>query len=426
MGTLRIPAIRATMGIWCYYIAVLTFEQVKDHVQKVDQELHDSKTLREMIQRSITDNYKNIKAYLLSQEERFFNSLVLAVYDGDPEWVEVELNYKEKEYFDLGFLEFTGDEKIFPVDGQHRVEGIKAAIKENESLIADKVPVIFIGHKNDSDGMQKSRRLFSTLNRYAKPVSDRDIIALDEDDAAAIVTRSLVEEFYLFKGDRIVYVAGKAIPDSNKTAFTSIVTLYQCNTELLKYFLHSKHIKKRLKDYIRYRPSDGELKEFKEFCFNFWKSFSAKIDAIDEYLKLTSSNPASSFRDRELGGNILFRPIGLLPFVMASIELCKQLNIDFETALHMLNNVELSLNEEPWLQVLWNDISNTMLRADNNLAKLLMIYQIDKNLLSGREISKLKTGYASKIGIEVNYVETRLKDIEKKITVPRKKKRTSR
>lgn len=79
-----------------------------------------------MLQRSITDNYKSIAHYIEDQDERFFNSLVLAVYDGDPQWHEIRLDYGEdEEYFDIGLLELTGEEKIFPVDGQNRVEGIK-------------------------------------------------------------------------------------------------------------------------------------------------------------------------------------------------------------------------------------------------------------------------------------------------------------
>jgi DNA sulfur modification protein DndB len=106
-----------------------------------------------------------IKEYLLSQDERLLNSLVLAVYDGEPKWIEVELHYKNEDFFNLGFLDFTGDEKIFPIQGQHQVEAIKAAVKENHNLSNEKVPVIFIGHKNTAEGIQRSQRLFSHLNR---------------------------------------------------------------------------------------------------------------------------------------------------------------------------------------------------------------------------------------------------------------------
>lgn len=107
-------------------------------------------------------------------------------------WHEVRLEYDDgSEFYNLGVLELNGDEKIFPVDGQHRVEGIKKVVNESDKYNDEQIPVIFIGHKTDDAGMQRSRRLFSTLNRYAKPVSMRDIIALDEDDVVAIASQRL-------------------------------------------------------------------------------------------------------------------------------------------------------------------------------------------------------------------------------------------
>lgn len=68
--------------------------------------------------------------------------------------------------YSVGVFEITpGEEIIFPVTGQHQVEGIKKAIIENPDLANEKVPVILIGHQNTSEGKQRTRRLFLTLNR---------------------------------------------------------------------------------------------------------------------------------------------------------------------------------------------------------------------------------------------------------------------
>ena len=65
--------------------------------------------------------------------------------------------------------------------------------------------------------MEKTRRIFSTLNRYAKPVTTGDIIALDEDDTVAIVTRNLLESFPLFIKDRIASAkSSKALSNDSK------------------------------------------------------------------------------------------------------------------------------------------------------------------------------------------------------------------
>lgn len=203
MKTIRTPAIVSEIGDWRYYITSLTFEQINAFVERLSNELHNSKKLSDLLQRSITSNYKKITSYILEHEDRFFNSIVLAVYEGDPQFREIDFEYENERYGTMGLLEFTGDEIIFPVDGQHRVEGIKKALLTKRDIAKDKIPVIFIGHRNDQSGKERTRRLFSTLNRYAKPVKKSDIIAIDEDDVIAITTRYLVTNNNLFKDERI-------------------------------------------------------------------------------------------------------------------------------------------------------------------------------------------------------------------------------
>lgn len=184
---MKIPVIRGKIGNWRYYTGVLSFNQISDHVKSSTKEFYEASCLSELLQRELTKNYESIKHYLQNDKERFFNALVLAIYDGDPKWLEVEFSEDERETNNVGFLQFSGDEIIFPVDGQHRVEGIKAALKETPDLSNEQVPVIFIAHEDTPEGKKRTRKLFSTLNRRAKPVGENEKIALDEDDVIAII-----------------------------------------------------------------------------------------------------------------------------------------------------------------------------------------------------------------------------------------------
>lgn len=410
---MKIPAIRGRIGNWRYYISVLSFAEIDVYVKKIDSELHKSRTLSEMIQRSITNNYMKIKEYLLNQEERFFNSLVLAIYDGNPEWVEMEVSYEEgEEFFNLGFLQLDGNEKIFPVDGQHRVEGIKAALRENAHLSGDQVPVIFIGHSRSDEGMQTTRRLFSTLNRYAKPVSPRDIIALDEDDVIAIATRNLLESFPLFSGSKTLDSRGKGIPESNKEAFTSVITLYDCNKEILKQYKNLNNIKESMEKYLKYRPSDVDINSFIEYVFLFWNNITDNFLEIGSYNSDINGNPAEQYRNKETGGNLLFRPVGLLPFVTAIIEIEKRSEgISIADIVSRFNNITLILNQRPWKQVIWNDVEKKIIGGDNVLVKLLLIYMYDRELLKPNEMNSLITKFGGKLGLQGDEVEEILTDI---------------
>ncbi len=244
-----------------------------------------------MLQRSITENYISIAHYIETQDERFFNALILAVYDGDPKWHDVRLEIDgEDQYIGLGVLELSGDEKIFPIDGQHRVEGIKKVMSESDKYSEEHIPVVFIGHRKDEEGMKRARRLFSTLNRYAKPVSMRDIIALDEDDIVAIASRELIDNYPLFANERILDSKTKAIPENNTTAFTSIITFYECNRQLLSLFLNDRTVynpegkkvsgNSKIKEFIRIRPSDEDINEFECLCKEYWNAMASFSDVV--------------------------------------------------------------------------------------------------------------------------------------------------
>lgn len=433
----KIPAIKAVIGNWIYYAGVLSFEDISKYVSPINDELHKSKSLSDAIQRSITDNYIAIKEYILNQEERFFNAIVLAIYDGSPNWIEVELEIEGEEFYNMGFLSLSGEEKIFPVDGQHRVAGIKAALAENSEIKEEKVPVIFIGHQKTDEGMKKTRRLFSTLNRYAKPVSPKDIVALDEDDIVAITTRYMVENHPLFEKERVVFSLQKGINSSNKKAFTSLITLSDCIDELFKYYFvfykKTDDFKKYLEKYFpekksigvkafkRFRPSEATIADFESFVIKYWDAVST-LDDIKNYMSDESDQPALEYRTKETGGNILFRPIGILPFVQATIsnaKLYENINsledVDFNKNINDFKDINLLLNQKPWLHVAWDPNTKTMKTTGNRkLIKLLFLYYAnldDLAVMNTNDIDYIKTHYASFIGFDKNLEQTTLEEL---------------
>ena len=199
------------MGDWIYYVTFLRMEQIADQIH-IAQEIHSSNVLKDMIQRQVANRAGQISEYLLKQPQRFFNSLIVGVYGGSPDWYELAIGtnpifdvdtFPHKLDGVLGILRLDGTQTLFAIDGQHRVEGIKQALEDNSELGREEVSVIFVAHRNDSDGMERTRRLFTTLNRYAKPVSKSEIVALDEDDIIAITTRALVENAPALSGENL-------------------------------------------------------------------------------------------------------------------------------------------------------------------------------------------------------------------------------
>lgn len=391
---LKIPAIRSKMGVWFYYVSSLSFKEVSQYVRPIDDELHHSDLLSGMIQRSITSNYKNIANYLETQNERFFNSLILAVYDGQPKWNEIRIqDENDEDNYNLGVITLTNEVKIFPVDGQHRVAGIKKAIEDNPSLENERVPVIFIGHSKDEVGMQRTRRMFSTLNRYAKPVSLRDIIALDEDDVVAIASRNLLDTDNLFVADRILDSKNKSIPETNDMALTTIITYYECNKELLWLYikdidvvgLEEKVIRGRSKisEYIRHRPSDETIVAFTKECKEFWETILNKCPEIK-----TTGVSVGKYRNLD-GGCIFFRPIALYPFAKAAVRIKENYQKSYTEIIHSIPSELLWIQSHLWKKIIWDDVSKKMVMGNATLIELLLIYIVAPELLTDKENKKI-------------------------------------
>ena len=392
--SLKIPAIRSKMGIWFYYVSSLSFENVAQYVSDIDDELHHSELLSGMIQRSITANFKSIAHYLETQEERFFNSLILAVYNGQPKWNEIRTQDENGEdNYNLGVITLTDDVKIFPVDGQHRVAGIKKAIEDNPNMKTERVPVIFIGHSTDDVGMQRTRRMFSTLNRYAKPVSLRDIIALDEDDVVAIASRNLIDNTNLFVKDRIWDSKNKSIPDSNKMALTSIITYYECNKELL--WLHIKDTKvvgldenpirgrAKINEYIRHRPSEEMISTFTQECKSFWEAIVNKCPEIKE-----DNTAVGTYRD-DNGGFLFFRPIALYPFAKASVRIKENYNKSYAQIIESIPDELLWIQNRLWKKIIWDDVAKKMVMGNATQTELMLLYIMAPDLLNAKEKQKM-------------------------------------
>ena len=415
MEALNIPAIRGILGDIVYYTSSFTFKQIAERVKKIDQELHTSTSLKDQLQRSLTKNYESITDYILSQKEHFFNALVLAVYDGDPVWNEIEVGFKGEDYYNMGFLRLNGEEKIFPVDGQHRVEGIKDAIKKSPELEDETIAVILIGHHKDKEGMEKTRRIFSTLNRYAKPVSTGDIIALDEDDTVAIVTRNMLESFPLFMNENISdEKKTKAIVEKDTKSFTSLIKLYETNKIVYKYYTSFRDNTKRIHSsteidkFLKFRPKQEDIDDFEKYLTEFWELFINSFEGMKEYVASTEKDAAAKYRNRENGGLLYFRPVALPQLVTAILETCFRSKVTLSDCMSAYSQLEMCISKAPWVKVLWDADSRTMIMKNKTLVHPLLMFMYARSVLNAKELEILRIRYAKILEIEPTEIDDKL------------------
>ena len=185
-GPILLPALQAQFGDWVYYSAIMPLSEVKDRIGFA-QELHRNQRLGELIQRQLQDTGSGkrnrataIAEYLQANDDRFFNAIVVGIYGGEPVWHPFDIRARPEfdranidylaEQERVGFLELTGAEHLFALDGQHRVAGIKRALSNDGRESGDILTVLFVPHSNTDAGLRRTRRLFVDLNKRAVPV----------------------------------------------------------------------------------------------------------------------------------------------------------------------------------------------------------------------------------------------------------------
>ncbi|NOT93840.1 DGQHR domain-containing protein [Ferruginibacter sp.] len=389
---LVIPCLKGRIGdgddAWFYYIGLMSFKDIAQRVKlpkEIDQKYSDKDLkLGEWIQRDLApERTKRIVDYINSQSQRFFNSLILGIFDGKPYWQELNIskvdgileNNEEDEYKYLsetiGILTLDGSESIFAIDGQHRAIGIREAVKINSKIIADEVPVIFVAHKMTIDGNVRTRRLFSTLNRYAKPVNKSEIIALSEDDNCAIITRQLIDNYSLLKG-KILINKNRSISIENTDSFTNIMVLYDILERILtNKVVYGIKVKGNNRDsYLTNRISEIDIqKDYKKSVATISEVLTA-IPSFNEFLKTGIVN-------RKLKStNLIFRPIGQNIFFDV-FKIAKEHNKSKE-ALNYFKKDSFNLANKYWKKVFLDDETDTLSteKSKQRFASLLILENI--------------------------------------------------
>ena len=409
MEKLYLSSLRGYFGDWTYYPCLMKLKDIAERIGFAD-EIYKSKTLSEMVQRELKNKWgREIKEYLLRQEQRFFNSLIVAVYEGKPNWYEItdlegseqldESEIPDDVIASIGILCLSGGEKLFTLDGQHRLMGIKEAVKTNAELGEEELTVIFIAHRTDEAGLARSRRLFTTLNKNAKRVSKSDIIALDEDDTMAIIVRQLIERHPMFQEGRISYNARANLPKGNFTSLTTMVNLYDV---LLILFtkIYGKQTKKKL---TNTRLSDEVLEEHYKYADDYFRHLVNTFKPLQEFLDADDDYSTVTEKYRTVkGGSILFRPIGLLILTEIVSALLSQ-KYGLSECMTMISRLPQGLTDVPLRGVIWNSTGNTINTKGKTLARNLLLYMLDAY---DRDKDELHKSYAN--ALEVNEDQIKL------------------
>ena len=302
-----IPVIKGSMGGRDYYIGKMTFQELASKVQFYE-DLDASPELDQLLQRRLGRRAEEMTDYLLKQSERFYGAIILAAWGGKPGYLKVKMEDHPllDDDFEFGLLKFDGRQEYFALDGQHRLKSVVEAIAIDSSLRREEVSVILLTHDRTEEGNIKTRRLFHTLNRYAKPTTDGENIALDEDNVVSIATRQLLASGIKLLHSKSLELVRKNLGKSQHDKFTSLAALWEFNKAVMDAIYGYD------KDYLKYRPDVSHVENTYNALASLWMALRDTFDVLRNIEDETQT--PGELREPNgdaAAGHLLMRPLGL-------------------------------------------------------------------------------------------------------------------
>ena len=328
-------AMKLKMGTWDYFVVRMSMGDIATEIQFAS-EVNENHTLDQVLQRELDDSRskKAIVSFLQSNEERFFGSIVVAALGGNPSFFEIKADadprfdaFKSQVNDTFGLLMFGDDLDVYALDGQHRLKAIKELISNSSDSVPppgfskETLSVIFVipqAGASPQDFKKSYRRLFTSLNRNAKPMSDVTSIIMDEDDRFAIITRYILSEYDFFSwdgsegGEKIDTVSGNESMGPTSTKFATLVGLYKMNQHLLwspQYTIDFGKPGLKNKAVTQSTPTDDEVEHLQNFLIKIWDCLLLTLPVLTKSPFDMRQMEADGSEDNK--GNIIwFRPVG--------------------------------------------------------------------------------------------------------------------
>ena len=365
------PGIRGRMGDWDYYMVRMTMREVAREVM-LASDLWEDRTLGDAIQRELDESRvkQQIVNFLSRRPDRFFASIVVAAIGGNPKWTPLDTRFGEA----FGELSFGSDPRYYALDGQHRLRAIQELMSDltgaPDGFDQEQLSVLVIVREdqdvNDATWLQRYRRLFSSLNRYARPTNLDTNIIMDEDDIFAIVTRRLITDHSFFRsGGREresfrVLTKGKGLK-TGSSHFTSLQTLYSMNKVLLtpEETRRKWGSAKDMKVHLQFRPEEAEVDRWCDFGSRTWDALLLAIHDLGKQPEFMRSHEIPDPNPDGHRDHLLFWPVGqeLLSEVARALMDRSHLDEDADVqsmaaALSPLSRVSWELQDAPWRHLL--------------------------------------------------------------------------
>lgn len=404
------PALRGRMGSTEFYQATVKARELAA-VAMMAAELPQwtSWSVFERFQRELAQKRveQEIVPYLVRTKDRFFNALIVLVFE--PDIFEFEsftdhipnlpAAYRQAAE-QMGFLTIEGGSLVV-LDGQHRLAALRGVTTGGPGLTGefvdavadDELSVVFIQHES----FEKTRRIFNKVNRYAKPTSPSDNIITSEDDGSAIVTRWLVEaepplglalpqpplNAVDLVGEPIVEWRRQTLSPGDRK-FTTLSALYK----MTQVILMADGIQGFDEKHMVNRPTDQQLSRAYTFVADWWHTVLKNFTPFRNGIQYPWTLP--DLRTYQGDYSLLFRPIGQIAFTYSLVG-AVLLGLGLEEAVKVAEALSWSAADPLFTDtVVYANGHMATAESSIRLAGRLGTYLLAADLMTGDEITRLQ------------------------------------
>ena len=295
----------------------------------------------------------------------------------------------------FGFLTLADSTRLVPLDGQHRLQGIKYAINkqddagrpiqgatDGESIAEDVTTLIMVEYEP-----RKARKIFTKVNMYAKKPTTGQTIITDDDNYVAEFSRVIADSI----GGRLVKIQGNTLRDSDGE-FTTLSTIFNCNLIMLNAIYPGARIKGD--EHI----DGGKKVQYLEKLEEIWGVLLENIQIFQD--SLSNKEESGDARRSEIRkGNLLGKPVGQEILIRAFMRLvAAPTNMSWPEACRRQNQIPWSISdaniEERWKDVVWqgNEKRGRIVTKNRAIAGRLIAYWAGEKL-SRDQLAELERDY---------------------------------
>lgn len=404
-------ALKGKFGSTNYYVTSMRAQEISGIVRAANEtDVWSDEGIDERLQREPNWNRitKQIAPYLANNKDRFFGSIIALAHGSKIDFEALKdldsklPNIYQKQAERIGFLTIA-DGNIICLDGQHRLLAIQTAMgtaTKNFSITGkylndipnDHLTVIFIEHESN----EKTRSIFNTVNRYAKPTTRGDNIITSEDDGYAILARELLSKEGPFDVNSVNWKSNTLT--DRMTKFSTISVLHSTN----KIILDANDISFSNQE----RPSDEILEESKQHLFSFWQKVLKGIDAYVVALKRSAEIPGMR---KEGKYSLLFKPAAQISLVSALVRATSEkkliAKLSLTDAIKRANQLNWDIEDVFWKGVIIKESGAIDAGPEGRKrAANLIFYMIAAEYFDNDLLLEAKIKYNEGFGIDIDKV----------------------